>query len=232
VIVSHEHKFIFLKTRKTAGTSVELALRRLCGPNDIITNLLDEDEALSASTGGRPAQNWRVHSWWRSSRPLHRRRWLRQVAQDYGYYSHIKAKDARALINDEQIWRSYFKFAFDRNPWDRQVSAYHFRFRRSSCPPSFAEHIYWDRRAKLDNYDIYSHDGAVCVDFLGRFENLQKDFQAALRLIGVHFDEELPRAKANVRKNEIHYRDYYDGRTREIVGDWYQREIKAFAYEF
>ncbi len=31
MIISHEHKFIFLKTKKTAGTSVELALTRLCG---------------------------------------------------------------------------------------------------------------------------------------------------------------------------------------------------------
>jgi hypothetical protein len=32
VIVSHEHVFVFLKTEKTAGTSVEIALSRSCGP--------------------------------------------------------------------------------------------------------------------------------------------------------------------------------------------------------
>ncbi len=37
VIVSHEHGFIFMKTRKTAGTSVEIALSRICGPDDVIT---------------------------------------------------------------------------------------------------------------------------------------------------------------------------------------------------
>jgi hypothetical protein len=34
--VSHEHKFIFLKTKKTAGTSIELALTQLCRPDYII----------------------------------------------------------------------------------------------------------------------------------------------------------------------------------------------------
>ena len=55
MIVSHEHKFIFLKTKKTAGTSIELALSQLCGPDDIITPLTQIDEALRA--GGRGAQN-------------------------------------------------------------------------------------------------------------------------------------------------------------------------------
>ena len=37
MIISHKHKFIFIKTRKTAGTSIELFLSRFCGPEDIIT---------------------------------------------------------------------------------------------------------------------------------------------------------------------------------------------------
>ena len=32
MIISHEHKFIFLKTKKTAGTAIEAALSELCGP--------------------------------------------------------------------------------------------------------------------------------------------------------------------------------------------------------
>jgi hypothetical protein len=37
MIISHEHKFILLKTRKTAGTSIEIALSRFCGDDDVIT---------------------------------------------------------------------------------------------------------------------------------------------------------------------------------------------------
>lgn len=32
VMIRHTHRFIFLKTRKTAGTSVEMALQPLCTP--------------------------------------------------------------------------------------------------------------------------------------------------------------------------------------------------------
>lgn len=56
MIISHEHKFIFLKTRKTAGTSVELALRQLCGPDDIIAPIGNAEERRQQSLHyqGRP----------------------------------------------------------------------------------------------------------------------------------------------------------------------------------
>ena len=37
MIISHRHKFVFLKPRKVAGTSVEVALARHCGEEDIVT---------------------------------------------------------------------------------------------------------------------------------------------------------------------------------------------------
>jgi hypothetical protein len=230
MIISHEHKFIFLKTRKTAGTSIELALSQLCGPDDIITPISPNDEPFRAT--GRGPQNWRMHSWWRSPRPLFQRYWFQTYAGDYGFYNHMPAKEARALLNDDKVWRSYFKFTFERNPWDRQVSAYHFRYRKTNSPPPFASYMHRKRRAWINNYEIYSIDGEPCVDFVGRFESLGVDFRKALGEIGVKFDQDLPRAKANFRRSTKHYRDYYDDETRGIVGDWYAPEIGLLAYEF
>ncbi len=173
MIISHEHKFIFLKTRKTAGTSVELALREFCGPDDIIAPIGDAEERRQQALhyNGRPPQNWRVHGWWQSPRPLFKRYWFRFSPGDYGFYNHIPAKQARALLNDDKAWRSYFKFAFERNPWDRQVSAYHFRYRDTKDAPSFSAYLRRRRRAWINNYEIYSIDGDPCVDFIGRFES-------------------------------------------------------------
>jgi hypothetical protein len=231
MIISHEHRFIFLKTKKTAGTSIELALSQLCGPDDIIPPITESDEALRAP--GSEPRNWRVHGWWQSKRPLLKRRWLKVGPQDYGFYNHMPAAEARALLDDDKVWRSYFKFAFDRNPWDRQVSAYHFRYRRRRTPPpTLAEFLQDDKRARLNNYEIYSLDGEPCVDFLGRFETLEKDFRHVLGEIGLKFDHALPRAKSGIRTNGKHYRDYYDDHTRKVVGDWYAREIKLLGYSF
>ena len=77
VIASHQHRFIFLKTRKTAGTSVEIALSKVCGPDDIITEISPEDEKLRQAAGGRPPQNF-------ESPPLERKA-----------YNHMGAKAVR-----------------------------------------------------------------------------------------------------------------------------------------
>ena len=46
MIICHKHKFIFVKTRKTAGSSVEIFLSKYCGPSCVITPLSKEDEIL------------------------------------------------------------------------------------------------------------------------------------------------------------------------------------------
>src|SRR5262245_66480011 len=98
MIVSHAHKFIFLKTKKTAGTSIELALSELCGPDDVITPLAEVDEAQR--DGKRSAQNWRLHGWWGSPRPLWERRRFKFTAEDYGLYNQMPATKARCHLDD------------------------------------------------------------------------------------------------------------------------------------
>ncbi|HKA99406.1 MAG TPA: sulfotransferase family 2 domain-containing protein [Methyloceanibacter sp.] len=163
MIFSHEHKFIFLKTRKTAGTSVELALRQLCGPDDIIAAIGDAEERRQQVLHyqGRPPQNWRVHGWWQSPRPLFKRYWFRFSPGDYGFYNHIPAKQARTLLNDDKVWRSYFKFAFERNPWDRQVSVYHFRYRDTAAAAPFSSYMRRRRRAWINIRNLFDRQHAV-----------------------------------------------------------------------
>jgi hypothetical protein len=148
-----------------------------------------------------------------------------------GYYEHMPAERVRMYVGDE-TWHRYFKFAFDRNPWDRQVSFYHHRYRNEKSPPSFASFMHEDARARIDNFDIYSIGGDVAVDFIGRFETLGEDLKIALEHVGLCLCTEMPRAKTNFRPTTLPYRDYYDDDTRAMVARWYAREIELLDYQF
>ena len=94
MIISHEHKFIFLKTKKTAGTSIELALSRAvraCG-----RHYPDHRQRRGVARRWSGPRNWRLHGWWQSPRPLFKRRWLKLGPRDYGFYNHMPAAEARA----------------------------------------------------------------------------------------------------------------------------------------
>ena len=58
MIVSH--KFIFIKSKKTAGTSMEIALSRYCGDRDIITPIIPETKQELAEMGFKDAQNFKL----------------------------------------------------------------------------------------------------------------------------------------------------------------------------
>lgn len=58
MILSHDWRFLFLKTRKTAGTSVEIALSRICGPLDVITPISPADQAQRNKDSGTLPRNY------------------------------------------------------------------------------------------------------------------------------------------------------------------------------
>jgi len=229
MIISHKHKFIFLKTMKTAGTSIEAALSDICGPDDVITPYSPENESFRT---GRAPQNYRLDHPPAPKRPLWRRL-LRRPERYYhtsvGYYEHMPAWRVKAYAGDD-VWNSYFKFAFERNPWDRQVSYYFYKTRKKSPRPSFEAFMRNRRKAFVDNFEIYSIDGEIAVDFLGRYESLDTDFQEALNRIGVETPVRLP--KANVSSGRGAYHELYNDVLRAQVEAWYAPEIKALNYAF
>ena len=60
MIVSHHRKFIFIKPKKVAGTSLEIALSKHCDQNDILTPFGEEDENYRASLGYVTSRNYKT----------------------------------------------------------------------------------------------------------------------------------------------------------------------------
>jgi hypothetical protein len=232
MIISHEHKFIFLKTKKTAGTAIEAALSELCGPSDVITPYREESEV---DRKGLKPQNYRIDHPLKPKRPLLKRilmRPERYYHPSVGYYEHMPASTVRDYVGEE-VWRSYFKFAFDRNPWDRQVSWYLYKTKSKAARPSFERFMGSRRRAYVNNHEIYMLDDALAVDFLGRYESLEEDLNTALANAGVNQRIAVPKVNVTPNKDEARdYRSYYSPQMRDLVAQWYQPEIALLGYGF
>ena len=229
MIVSHRHKFIFLKTRKTAGTSIEVALSRLCGEMDIITPIGREDEAVRQQLGYRGPQNYTI-----PVRRYGRREWRRLLADGRrtAFYNHIPAHEARPFLSP-RIWNSYYKFCFERNPWDRIVSAYFFRrYQTNDAALTFQSFLDQQRPHVLSNYGIYAIEGRVAVDFVGRYERLVEDLQKALAYVGITEPIVLPRLKASARTDKRPYREIITPEQRRFIEERCHAEIELLHYRF
>lgn len=233
MIVSHKHRFIYLKSRRTGSTSVEIALADLCGPDDIVTPLNGD------RTPADPERriNWQNHEIPRERWPL-----LARVQVGLGatkraagveLFNHIRARRLRALIGPE-VFDAYRKVSIERNPWDREVSSYFFTYKRRGRRPSFEDFVATLGRGRkpIDNFDIYSLDGRVIADPILRFETLAEDFARLMAMLGIPDPPALPHANASARRGEKAYRELYTATSRDRVAEVYRREIDHFGYRF
>lgn len=122
----------------------------------------------------------------------------------------------------------YFSFAFVRNPWDRMVSYYFFR--KCNDGVKIDKNISFEEVIKTfqppNQYSFLKHFGEN--SFIGRFENLQEDFDIICDKIGIPH-QQLPH---NNKTKHKHYTKYYDDKTREIVAERFAKDIEYFGYKF
>lgn len=217
MIVSHRYRFIFLRTEKTGSSSLRWALKQNLGPEDYCAELY------------RPGlRKYYPHEVGYVRRTLGG--WLVKP------HPHATAAQVRHFVGKE-VWRSYFKFAVERNPWDRQVSLYCQRRSKSDTPQHFDRDMGSPlfralHYTRLNNWGIYTIHGKIAVDRVIRYEQLDHALPALFEELGFEEAIELPRLRSGHREAGRDYRDYYSPKTRNLVAKWYRREIEAFGYTF
>lgn len=247
MIVSHKYRFIFLKTGKVGGTSLEIALSKFLGEEDIITPISREDERLRLELGFLTAQNfhkppremgipellkyfaYKIKSGlvseadrWKAARDLPRK-----------YRNHIPARELRPLLGEE-IWNSYYKFTVERNPWDKTVSVYSWDPKGKNQSISFREFVA-SGKAYDSNFEIYAIDGIPQVDRIVRYETLEEDLGVVSREIGlpenIYDVMRHIKAKGGYRRG-AGYREHFDEYLKNLVSVQYAREIELLGYDF
>ncbi len=217
MIISHRHKFIYLRTEKTASTSL----------TDALSKIVAQDDEVVKSFSGK----------WVDALPFHPGKLKRLFPGIFGLHPHASARHVRQIVG-AKIFDSYFKFAVERNPWERQVSLYHHReFKRKNQNPDFDRDMRspgyrFSHHTRLHNWDIYAIDGKVVTDQVLAYETLARDLPAVTRKLGIGSGIELPRRNVGYGGKRAHYSTYYSDETRSLIERWYRREIATFGYEF
>jgi len=172
--------------------------------------------------------------------------------------AHLSATEYVACghLSQEEFSR-LFKFSFVRNPWARILSEY--RYRNYFQHRSFRDFVLnklpepgWDDKYRhvMPQYDmLHDNNGKLLVDFVGRFESLQEDFDKVCEHLGIE-ESQLPHRNRSDKKSRDLKRktrnwlfangenqlrslaDFYDDETREAVAEYYRKDIEAFGYGF
>jgi hypothetical protein len=233
MIVSHRHQFIFIKNRKTAGTSVELALCHFCGPDDIIT--LTTSGRRGQAPSDEPANPGPRHH----MMPLRlytARDWVKLLTQGKRkkrYFNHASAAHIRAHLG-EDIWNRYYKFCIERDPFDKAVSLYHWHYWRlkRDAGEDINEFLLSVKEERLSNWHLYTLDNRLAVDFVGKYESLADDLAAVRDHLGLPGELHLPNAKGGLRDRRQHYSELLDHRARQRIERVCANELAAFNYHW
>lgn len=213
MIISHKHKFIFLRTRKTAGSSLQTYLAKYKGDTDIITGPYTEESDSSHSEGFNSEKYSNIFN---------------------PYNPHTTLQEAKSIVTPEE-WNSYFKFALVRNPYEIAVSRYCWdtkgKSHKETSIDGFRE---WVSTGKLFGGDTFSQyiseQGVISLDFIAHYENLNEDIKFICDKLCLPY-QLLPTLKSGYR-DKIHFSDYYTPEIKDIVYNHFKDDIDMFDYKF
>lgn len=205
MILSRRKKFVFVGIQKTATTSIE--------------QILSQYES-------------------RFLRYYYRRKHARVNRADGRGYKHLPAEMAQRLIG-QRTWRDYYTFTFIRNPWARTFSEFtghrhqpeFSAYKKMETIPAFRAWIKDGGNWLVNENTMYKFisdsDNQPIVDFIGRFEQMDSDWQEISRALQLPYHA-LP--ALNKSKSSIPIREAYDQETASIVFEWIKDDISYFDY--
>ena len=207
MLLSYDHRFIFIHNYRVAGTSIRKSLEKYV-KRPLLRRIFKEMGV---------GNNLSHHKW-------------------KTFPAHIKASDLRKRLPAE-IYDSFYKFAFVRNPWDWQVSLYHYMCQNKNHHQheivkklSFCEYVDWrvNYDIKYQKDFIFDDNGIQLVDYVGKIESLQADFNNICDRIKV------PKTILSIRNQSIHqhYKKYYSEDSKHKIETAFKEDIELFGYSF
>jgi hypothetical protein len=244
MIVSEKHRFVFIKGMKVAGTSIEMALSTLCGPDDIVTPISPIDERERLRLGGC-CRNY-------ANDPAAEADYLKRLSaarpEDLGtvlqpalvFYNHMPL--AEVMQKYEKPLTGFRVVAAERSPYAKVISWANMRIsygvyraggEMRADPDALKRYV--DRGLEtgqirdIRNIDRYRDASGRIVAQLMRYETLAADFAAFVRSLGVDVPL-LPHAKKGLMSDRLDPRDMFRPDQIARINVLFAEEFEAFGY--
>jgi hypothetical protein len=211
MIISFLHSFIYIRTRKTASSTIEALLKENLGPDDLfvgkgrIRKLRPKEivcqEGLSPDT----------------------------VA------GHMGATEIMSIL-PEGFWNSCIKFTSERHPYEKAVSLASFNFNKLKNNGR-AESYDFDRflekviaNGSYRSFDLYSVDGRVVVDDFIQYDTLHADLRRIGARLGIVVPDELPKKNTAFRSDRRPASEILSDVHKRMIFEHCRDEFELFGY--
>ena len=259
MIISHKNRFIFFKSMKTGGTSVEVAFLSCLGDEDVVTGTPYINE-LSATNMEYCEKNTDIVNF--------------ITGKNETIHSHTSPtmfKNKYAPVIPDTM--TYCRTTIVRNPWDAVVSYYWWSFHDPDVSsPNEKERDFRKMMAHLapnitdsdkdsqDKFETFLMTKAFYevpqrelipgvsilewfaewqnefledIDFFIRYEHMQKDLLYISKILELgDLVKSMPKLKTHVREPRLTYKSYYNDRSRALIENNFSKMIDCFNYEF
>ena len=176
VVVCNEPPFVFLKTRKTAGTSIEMFLESAAGLKDEVAEVTHARVTPRGIVGKRLIPE------------------AEETPDDATWFNHMPARTIRDGLGRDR-WDRSLKFTAVRDPFARTVSQFNWRrlrrgLNRIADRDALQREMqkFLERGTFNDDTEVVTIDGRYVPDRTVRFERLADDMRGLCETLGLPFD--------------------------------------------
>lgn len=223
MLMSHKYKFIFIHIYKTAGTSIMGEFV----PYSRLIDRLAYDFWISRKVYGviLKQMGWQDDG----------------MKQFTGFHKHATAFDIKKKIGDN-IFDSYYKFSFVRNPFDFLVSLYFYILQAKEhimhqdvSMMNYFEFLKWylsqNPPHQIDFLMNPDRDQKL-VDYIGRFETIENDVNIVKKHLNLSISSNIHHMNPSIKRKSKNYKDYYDHKSRDLVLSYFKSDFENLGYDF
>jgi hypothetical protein len=216
--INHDLKAVFIHVHKTGGTYISYMLHKYYGFKNYYLRRPDHDNFCFNKIKKTKFINYenRVHG----------------VLVYFKTSPHLNKK----MGMTPQKWDSYYKFCFIRNPYDKIVSAWN-HVNRFNIPfknylrlINICNDVEFMHMFMPQVRNIINEKGKIDINYIGKFENLENDFQIILKNIGVKNIIHDVKKTMN-KRDHSDFHEYYDQDILNIVNFYLQEDFQNLNYE-